>query len=211
MICKWFKKKQKSKTKPVEKSVVDGVLVLIIGHGMGSDKGAYGVAPLSMHEHPYNTLVAKDAAAYAKSIGLNCVILNKHGSSTYKIGATASHLVEEHDNKGCVIELHFNAYKGKTSGTETLFDRDEPDNKMFAYFCQKHMVKLFKTTDRGLKDRTKGRGGSNLDSVKVTGCLVEPLFGDNPSDAKLLKEKRTEYAHCLVDAAVEYIEGKTNV
>ena len=185
-----------------------GVLVVIIGHGMGTDKGAYGVSPLSMYEYPYNTLVAQDMAAYAKTRGLACTILNKHGSSTAAIGTTANTIVAEYGHKGCVIELHFNAYNGTASGTETLYDTREKDNKLFAGICQKRMVELFKRPDRGLKDRTSGRGGSNLASVKVTGCLVEPLFGDNATDAKLLKDKRAEYARCLVDAAIEYIALK---
>lgn len=186
-----------------------GVLVVIIGHGMGTDKGAYGVSPLSMHEHPYNTHVAADMAAYAKQRGLACTILNKHGSSTAAIGTTANTIVNEYAGRGCVIELHFNAYNGSASGTETLYDTREADNKLFASICQKRMVALFKRLDRGLKDRTSGRGGSNLASVKVTGCLVEPLFGDNAVDAKLLKDKRTEYARCLVEAAIEYIALKS--
>jgi N-acetylmuramoyl-L-alanine amidase len=186
-----------------------GVLVVIIGHGVGTDKGAYGVAPLGMYEYPYNTLVAHDMAAYAKTRGLNCMILNKHGSSTAAIGTTANTIVAEYGNKGCVIELHFNSYNGSASGTETLYDTREADNKLFATICQRRMVGLFKRPDRGLKDRTTGRGGENLSTVKVTSCLVEPLFGDNVTDAGLLKDKRAEYARVLVEAAIEYIALKS--
>lgn len=183
-----------------------GTLVVIIGHGIGNDKGAYATAPLSMYEHPYNTLVANDMAAYAKSIGLSCTILNKHGSTTAAIGATATELVKSFGGKGCVIELHFNSYNGKATGTEVLYDTAEKDNAMFAKMCLDKMVELFKKPNRGIKHDT-GRGGSNLASVKVTSCLVEPLFGDNPLEARLLKEMRTPYAKCLVDAAVEYLKG----
>lgn len=198
-LCNWFKTTVQQKAPP-------GILVVIIGHGMNGDRGAYGKAPLNMYEYDYNTLVAKDMAAYAKERGLSCVILNKKGGTTYGVGGTATNLVKEYGNKGCVIELHFNSTPG-ASGTETLYDRDEKDNKMFAEICQRHMVEVFKKPNRGLKDRTTGRGGSNLDSVKVTSCLVEPLFGDTPGDALLLKEKRVEYAKALVNASIEYIGG----
>ncbi len=185
---------------------IDGHLVVIIGHGMNSDKGAYGIAPLSMFETDYNKLVASDMASYAKKLGLPCTVLSKTGKTTYGVGAEATRTVKE-AKKGCVIELHFNSYNGAASGTETLYDRDEKDNKLFAEICQKKMVALFGRPNRGVKDRTVGRGGSNLDSVKVTSCLVEPLFGDNKIDAGLLKTRRKEYAACLVDAAAEYIGG----
>lgn len=201
-FCKWIDTfKEKSGVKAPR-----GTLVVIIGHGIGTDQGAWAAAPLAMYEHPYNTLVANDMASYAKSIGLSCTILNKHGSSTAAIGATATEIVKSYGGRGCVIELHFNSYNGKATGTEVLYDLEEKDNALFAKLCLDHMVKLFGKSNRGIKHDT-GRGGSNLASVKATSCLVEPLFGDNPIEAKLLKEKRTEYAKCLVDAAAEYLRN----
>jgi N-acetylmuramoyl-L-alanine amidase len=41
--------------------------------------------------------------------------------------------------------------------------------------------------------------------VSVPCCLVEPLFGDNSTDARLLKEKSKEYAHALVEAAIKFL------
>lgn len=193
-LCDWLNKK---KTPP-------GTLVVIIGHGIGADKGAYGVAPLSMYEYDYNTLVANDMAEYAKKLGLHCTILNKHGSTTAAIGATATELVKSFGGKGCVIELHFNSFNGKASGTEVLYDLAEKDNAKFAMICLRKMVQLFGKPNRDIKHDT-GRGGSNLAAVKCTSCLVEPLFGDNPDDSALLKNKRAEYAKCLVDSAVEYL------
>lgn len=204
-LCSWFKTS-------VQQKPPSGVLVVIIGHGTTIngkvDMGAYGHAPLLMSEYPYNTLVASDMAAYAKSLGLSCVVLNKRGSTTSVVGATANNLVAEFGGKGCVIELHFNCYDGTAAGTETLYDTREIDNRMFAEICQRHMVGVFKRPDRGVKDRTAGRGGSNLSTVTVTSCLVEPLFGDNKTDAGLLKDLRTMYVKCLVNAAVEYLRNK---
>lgn len=178
-----------------------GKLAVIIGHGMNGDRGAYGVSPLSMYEWDYNQLVAKEMEVQAKKIGLPILVLNKKGSSTNAIGKRASDFATK---TGCVIELHFNSTRG-ASGTETLYDTREPRNKEFSKVVQRHMVALFKKPDRGVKDRTSGRGGSNLASVTVTSCLVEPLFGDTSGDVILLKSKRNEYAKCLVDAAAEFL------
>lgn len=206
-ICSWFKTEVQKKAPP-------GILVVIIGHGTSKkgvmDKGAWGTAPISMSEFDYNNLVASDMATYAKEIGLSCVILNKKGSSSKIVGDTTNNLVAEFGGKGCAIELHFNSFNKVASGTEVLFDTREKDNAFFAGICLDQMVSLFKKPNRGIKDRTKeGRGKENLEFVKVTSCLVEPLFGDTEGDAKLLKNKRTEYARCLVDAAVEYLKGKS--
>lgn len=196
-ICSWFKRT--AGTPP-------GALVIIIGHGIGKDKGAWGVSPIDEYEYSFNTEQAGRMAAYAKSIGLHCTVLNKSGSSTAAVGAAATQIVKDFGGRGCVIELHFNSYNGKATGTETLYDTAEPDNARFAQICQNAMVGVFGRMDRKIKHDT-GRGGSNLAAVKVTSCLVEPLFADNPVEARLLKEKREEYARALVDAAVTYLRG----
>jgi N-acetylmuramoyl-L-alanine amidase len=125
---------------------------------------------------------------------------------TSVVGNKASQLVKQAGG-GCVIELHFNAFNGTASGTETLYSTKLPANKSFASIVQKKMVAVFKRTDRGLKLRNSGRGASNLAAVTVPCCLVEPLFGDNKTDSGLLKSKAKEYEHALVDAAMEFNNG----
>lgn len=205
-LWNWFKGLFSKKEPPPK-----GILVVIVGHGTiekgVQDKGAVGAAPLLMTEYVYNQGIAALMAAEAKRLGLSCVVLNKKGSTTSRIGTTANQLAEEFSGKACAIELHFNSYNKVASGTETLYDTREKDNLRFAQLCQAAMVKLFQKNDRGCKDRTKeGRGKSNLESVRFTSCLVEPLFGDNPGDARLLKDKQKEYAAALVGAALEYLK-----
>jgi N-acetylmuramoyl-L-alanine amidase len=194
--------------KPVEAAPKkqDGILVLIVGHNVRAP-GARAVAPLSMNEYPYNkNIIAPECVRYGREIGLTVEVLLKDAMGTSEVGTKASNLVKA-VGKGCVIELHFNAFNGTANGTETLYNTRLAANKRFAQIVQKKMVSVFKRPDRGLKLRNTGRGASNLAAVTVPCCLVEPLFGDNKVDAGLMKDLSNEYARSLVDGAVEFING----
>ncbi len=199
----FVKPEESAKIAPPPKKA-DGILVLIVGHNARA-MGAYGVAPLSMSEYPYNkNLVAPECERYAATLGFATAVLLKDGQTTKSVGAKATTLVRNH-KKGVVVELHFNA-AGGASGTETLYNSARPSNKEFAALIQKKMVEVFGKEDRGLKLRDVGRGAANLAAVKETSVLVEPLFGDVIGDATLLKDKYKEYAKAIVDSAVEFLK-----
>lgn len=106
----------------------------------------------------------------------------------------------------CVIELHFNGFNGKVEGTVTLCTSDMSD-VAFAKTIHQAMCKLFArmgNADRGVKAVSKStRGGINVHQFPGgVNCLVEPVFGDNIKDAKLLLENKDKYAGTLIDAVV---------
>jgi N-acetylmuramoyl-L-alanine amidase len=175
-------------------------LAIIVGHEAKA-KGATAVAPLSMSEYDYNTLVAEDMEAYAKEVGLTTQIFFRDNVGIDGVGQAASAWASESNLSRC-IELHFNAATPEAKGTETLYDTREPGNKRFAETIQKFMVDLFRSSDRGTKVVDIGRGSSNLKAVTVVGCLVEPLFGSNSKDAAKLLTQRVDYAKCLVSAVI---------
>lgn len=179
---------------------VIGRLAIIVGHEAKA-KGAVAVAPLSMSEYAYNTLVAEDMEVYAKDVGLEAKIFYRDGLGRDGVGKAASKWCAGAHRSRC-IELHFNAATPKATGTETLYDSREPGNERFAQTVQKLLVDLFRSSDRGAKKVDSGRGSSNLRAVTVIGCLVEPLFGSNAKDAAKLLTKRTEYAQTLVKAVL---------
>lgn len=177
-----------------------GRLAIIVGHEARA-QGAQAVAPLSMSEYSYNTLVAEDMEVYAKDVGLEAKIFYRDGIGRDGVGKAASKWCAGAPRSRC-IELHFNAATPKATGTETLYDTREAGNKRFAETVQKLMVDLFRSSDRGAKEIDSGRGSENLRAVTAVGCLVEPLFGSNTKDAEKLLTKRTQYAQTLVKAAV---------
>lgn len=206
-LWNWIKSLFSKKPVSVEVKAkkIDGILVLIVGHSARA-QGANAVHPLSMGEYRYNsTIIAPECVRYGRELGLTVEVLTKDAMGTLAVGAKASSLVKA-VGKGCVIELHFNAANGVASGTETLYSTKIAQNKVFAQVVQKHMVAVFKRADRGLKLRNTGRGAANLAAVSVPCCLVEPLFGDNKTDAELLKNKAQSYAQSLVNAAIEYLK-----
>jgi len=184
----------------MEKPEIHGRLAIIVGHEARA-KGATAVAPLSMSEYDYNSLVAEDMEAYAHEVGLLPKIFYRDGLGRDGVGEAASTWANGAFRSRC-IELHFNAATPHATGTETLYDTREPGNKAFAETVQKFMVDLFKAPDRGAKQIDSGRGSANLKAVTVTGCLVEPLFGSNTKDAQKLLLKRVDYAKCLVHAVI---------
>lgn len=192
----------KPQPEPVKpKTKVQGCLVLIVGHSQRAG-GAKAVAPLSMNEYQYNTLVAEDCVEFGKDKGLTVHVLLKDTMGSATVGKKASDLVKKAGG-GRVIELHFNAATPAARGCEVIYDTREPGNLKFATLLRDNIVKTLGTLKRKVLDRTaSGRGAANIRYVTVTGALVEPAFGSNKQDATLLLTKRGEYAKCLVDTVL---------
>jgi hypothetical protein len=111
----------------------------------------------------------------------------------------------------CVIELHFNAFNAKATGTLTLCTT-EPKDIEFATLIQEAMCAVFgrSSFSRGLSKLARGaRGGQNVHSFPVgPNCLVEPFFGDVLSEEKLAIEKQRDYAAALVHAVRRWARSK---
>lgn len=180
-------------------------LGVVVGHEKKAP-GAKMAAPYNLHEYPFNTEIARLMHEYAlKRYGgmVKVDIFFRDGVGIW--GAYQNAIKGLCD---CVIELHFNAFNGKAFGTETMCSPDSNDVQ-FAHIVQKAMVQLYKREgkgDRGVLTISKSaRGGGNVHSFPGgVNCLVEPFFGDNPTEAKMGMELKKEYAACLVDAAVQW-------
>lgn len=171
-------------------------LGLIVGH-MASAKGA--IMYNGMTEYEFNTEVAKKCAAYAAKNYPNMVV-----SIIYRdgIGINGAYLEARKQLCDAVIELHFNAFDGQTTGTETLCTADVSD-VAFAHTIHKKVCGALgrKTDSRGVKCISKSvQGGGNVHAFPGgVNCLVEPFFGDNLEDAKLGLRSQDVYVECLID------------
>jgi N-acetylmuramoyl-L-alanine amidase len=174
-------------------------VALVVGHEAKSP-GAYFKGPEFKHEYDYNSQLAKKITDLAKSANIKVHTVFRDGvgiSGAYK-------KVKELDVDAC-IELHFNAFNGKATGTVNLCSNDAND-KAFATIVQKHMCKAMKRDglSRGLSITPK-RGGQSVHALPGTpNCLVEPFFGDNLEECKLAVEQFDEYAMSLIAACQEY-------
>lgn len=182
-------------------------LAILIGH-QDTAQGASSVAPLSMSEYKFHkTVIAPLMQAEAAKYGIETRIFLRDNSSIGAVGAAASLWAKRFD-KACSIELHFNSANGHASGTEVLYDTNEPDNAAFAKLVQAkicHALSRAGKTDRGAKVTDHGRGSHNLTSVKFTGCLVEPFFGDVKSECELILANKERYAVAIIGACRDYL------
>lgn len=177
-------------------------LGVVVGHEKDAP-GARMCEPYRYYEYPFNTEVAHMMAEYGESKGLDVEIFLRDD-----IGISGAYRATRAAKCDVVIELHFNAADGRARGSEVLCSTEAQD-KALAMLLEKAMCRVFERTgsgDRGLQLRDSGRGAESCTSFPgKANALVEPAFGDNPSDAKMLVERREQYAHALVDAVIDYL------
>lgn len=165
-------------------------LGIVIGHN-SRQSGAFGVAPIKASEFDFNSEVAEIMDEMAGEFGFDAKVFKRIDRSSY--AQEIREVYKKTDTWGAQvsIELHFNAFDGKTRGTEVLAGPSS-DSLRTAMAVHKSLVALFKRdfkTDRGVKDYRPGiRGELSLISGRAPAILVEPFFGDSAEDAKLMTE-----------------------
>lgn len=184
-------------------------LAIIVGH-YPKVKGAHITSPINMYEYDWNDLFSIDVYREAREAGLDARVFKRpDGMTRRQIGRAVDEFCGD---DGIAVELHINAFDRKVKGTETLYDDDPQDNENFARTMHRHLVAAFDRSgkaDRGIRLVDDGmRGHTNLDSVHCTSCIVEPVFGDNPSEARLLYKTKYAYARAIVAAVLEWIERR---
>jgi hypothetical protein len=181
-------------------------LAIIVGHDEKA-QGANAAFPINQSEYKFNSDLAMDIYLAARNANIDCRIFKRDGKTRAQVGEEVSKF------GGVAIELHLNAADGTAKGTETLYDAEPEANKAFATIIQDKICKALRRDgkrNRGLRlIDEKGRGYSNLKSVKITSCLVEPIFCDNKDECQLLWAFRHDYIRALVDGVLEwYIKEK---
>ena len=175
-------------------------LGVIVGH----EKKAPGalMANTRETEYSYNSRVASAMTQMADSYGIDVQVIYRDGIGIEGAYRKADELLCDY-----VIELHFNAFNRKASGTLTLCSTDMQDIE-FSRFVQHEMCRVFNRhgSSRGVQPIPRsGRGGKSVYSFPDgRNCLVEPFFGDNPKESELAYEKLEEYAACLLKAVSSF-------
>jgi len=173
-------------------------LGIIVGHTK-EIPGASLKGTDSIKEYHYNREVAQKAAALAKAKYpmLDVVVIYRDGIGIIGAYTEARKLLCD-----AVIELHFNAFNGEVSGTETYSSTEQGDAE-FAHYVHKAVCFVFgrNGASRGVKAISKStHGGINLYSFPGgVNCLSLPFFGDNLEEAKTGLRLSEEYAKGLLD------------
>ena len=178
-------------------------VAVIVGHTKDAP-GAVMAAPYNKTEYDFNTGIANAMLKFAQANypQLDLVIIFRDGIGISGAYAKARALLCD-----VAIELHFNAFDGKASGSEVLCTPDSNDVE-FAQIVQKMICEVFSRNgeSRGVKTLSKdARGGRNVHSFPGgANCLVEPFFGDNPVEASLAMSHYDEYSEALVRAVAHW-------
>ena len=182
-------------------SAGDG-LAVVVGHTRSSP-GAEGKAPplpqspnSARFEYTWNSELAEMIKQKAQASGVRCSVFFRDSG-----GITGAYAGVRQWRPEATVELHFNAFNGRARGTETLFAL--PRSRAWAQALQDEFVALYdrrSSLDRGLKDRSGGgRGHLSLTQIEPS-ALIEPFFGDEPSDAELGEQQKEHLANAVVAA-----------
>jgi len=173
-------------------------LAIVVGH-TERNPGAKGISPISNYEYFWNKRLAKLIQSFANSNDIECGIFFRDG-----VGIVGAYKKVVQWSPHSCVELHFNAYNGAVTGTETLYGLYDPSRE-WAQNIQNLMVELYERSgklNRGIKKRAIGeRGGKNVNQLEnIPSCLIEPYFGDASKDAFLADNYLNELAKSIVTA-----------
>lgn len=110
-------------------------------------------------------------------------------------------------NPFVVINLHANAFNGKTSGSEVLYKAGSERGKKLADLILGKIEKVLGLPNKGIKGKVESdRGGYLLVHTKPTTVVIEPFFIDNDADLSIAIDKKTELADSIATGLKEYID-----
>lgn len=186
-------------------------LVVIPGHEKRSS-GAVANKFLGVkNEYEFAMKVSEKMHKIAAEEGVELHVCVRDG-----VGISGAYAKARLVDPDAVIELHFNAFDQKASGTEVLFyddcDRDPKAEEAFVKCLLGNLYDVY-----GRKGKSK-RGGKELkfgergwfSTSRMMSCpsvIVEPFFGDNEKEAKMASEKIDALAKSLVKSFKEYMKG----
>jgi len=189
-------------------------LALLIGHDQVSG-GAIGYFPITenkgvMNEYNFHYNVIAPLILNQKlDPTLEIKLFTRNFGGVTKAYGDINYWAKGKEKVACV-ELHFNAFNARVSGTEVLYDLDPKDSVHLADCLQEYLCQAFKrpSLSRGVKLVEEGRGAYNLKLCKIPGVITEAFFGDNPDDAKIAWDLRHAYAEAIVKGALKFFEMK---
>lgn len=185
--------------------VLSPVVVLLIGHEKKAGGASFKHSAFK-NEYQYNTVLCELAHDYAqeKYPNMKVHLIFRDGKGRTKALEEAAKL-----HPDAVIEFHFNAHNGKAMGSETLCSIEQKDRE-FSEIIHTAICKIF---GRGGKSRgvkaipRSARGGTNVYLLPgYANCLVEPFFGDNPTEAELAVKVQKQYAQGVIDAIYQWCQ-----
>lgn len=174
-------------------------LAIVVGHNHKA-RGAYSKY-LRESEYPFNLDVAHQIAKAAEGTPVQVAIFQRKPSGSYKRELRDAYGKVDAWGADCSIELHFNAFDGPASGTETLHSTSTGSTEL-AQIVHHCMLDCFGLNNRGLllRKRFGGRGWYSMYAGKAPAILIEPGFGSHAGDATALKRHWPLFVNDLLHA-----------
>lgn len=178
-------------------------LAIVVGHTERA-QGASATSPISQSEYVWNSDLANKIKSRCDQASIPSKIFFRDG-----IGISGAYQQVVQWGANCIVELHFNAFNGSAHGTETLYDEDtNSGSKAWAERLQSRMLDALNLRDRGLKERDPGqRGYASVSAANIPSALIEPFFGDSPTDAQAAHSGKDELAEAISGAAAAQLAG----
>ena len=179
---------------------------ICVGHSRKGDNGAVNVNKES--EWSFNTKVALALKKELLKRGIRSKAYTQYAGSSYSEAMSLLSNALKRDKVGLAIELHFNAYKGKSRGCSMIYAADNQEGMRLASDLQNSVLKEFETRDRGaIGLKAKGRGWLFVKNDQRPTVLCEPFFGDNKQECKLFS-KPARLASSYADGIEKFLVGK---
>lgn len=183
-----------------------------VGHG-GDDPGAIGVNKVKESEKTLELSKAVEKAL--KAVGVD-VKLSRTGNNNNPQSSKLKQI--ESYKPDIAIDIHFNAYNGKATGTETYYQHNVSRSKNLAENLARLVAQTIGITNRGAKVKLLSDGRDYFGMLrKCSTCpivLLETCFIDNSSDmAKAMAaDVAGAIAKCLCTALdINYDKKKDDI
>lgn len=176
-------------------------IFLSVGHG-GKDSGAVGNG---MKESDMTLKLSKAIANILDVNGIEYML--SRTSDEYNNQATRIEKIKKY-NPDLMLDIHFNAFNGKATGTEVYYQHDDNKSKNLAEKISSAVASYLKITNRGAKKRLLINGKDYygmLRNCPCTAVLIETCFIDNPNDMKGFINAEAETLNGTAEAIVKSI------
>ena len=182
-------------------------IAIIVGHNEMS-KGACGSLGYEFDFYKNKVVPALERLTEKEAFELKVFYRKYHNSYTTEIKEVYKHVDEW--GADASIELHFDAFNSKVSGTSVKCSSSDQSQELAnkLYNCLTRTFSRKGSGLRGVEILKKGdRGFRSVYGGKAPAALIEPFFGDNPNECKLVNKIGVEkIAQSILIATRCYLE-----
>lgn len=168
-------------------------VILLAGHSFDKPGCSKVIEGKLVTEFDLTTWLVAEIFKMERLLGIDLIVKarNEYGKLVSEVNSL---------NGDYLISCHFNAFNGKTQGTEVLYSHVSQRGKRFALVAKDFLEKHLGLNDRGIKAITpEDRGGSILNKTKPVAILLEPFFLDNVSSFKELGELMEKTTEAIIE------------